>query len=320
MKRASILCLLVACGGPDQPTPEPSEPEAPVYDLHEWGLLTVSANVVELAAGPGTQAPPPELVVEKPIIYAHASTSVRFSIRVHPGTGYALAERWPGSEAPIAWDVSSTPGACPSPSDYPTSCTSADGYCETRELAAYEASDASCLRVGDKQASLLFYRLRAEPSLAASLPVTIESGRATSRAPRIAWRVRRSAEGVRAWRLDLGAQATPMPGSGAQGAPAAAAWMHHELERRGLSDAERSAFERAWWSVLFGMDVVERPAAVEHAVEESLPDEDVVEQAHAPFDTLLYFLEDPEIAAIARLDATPAPRHLRRAFVVRHQL
>ena len=324
MNRVFLLCVLVACGGPEQPTPEPTEPTEPAdtpYDLHEWGVLTVSPGVVELAAGPGRRAPPafdPNMVVEKPIIYVHAAARARFSLQVRLGEGYALAERWPGSGTPIAWQVDANPGDCGQPIAYPTECESADGYCESRELAAYEARDAACLRLGEGNASLLFYRLRAEPSAVASLPVTIESGRATASSARTAWRVRQDARGVQTWRIDLTTQGVEIQDDSAQGAPHAAAWMHRELGRRGLTDQERSAFERAWWAAFFGMVSAEMPDAVERSVEETPPMEEDIPRATS--DVLLYFLEDSEITSIARLDATPAPRHIRRAFVVRHQL
>lgn len=320
--RFVLMVVLIACGS-EQRGAEPQSPPEPVpqagYDLHEWGLLTVAPGVVELGAGPGTQpAPqPPEIVVEKPVIYVHATEATQFNVRVVPGNGYALAERWPGSGTPLQWDVRATGSACAGQTTYPTTCDSADGYCETRELAAYEAADASCLLVGEQRASLLFYRFRAEPDVAANLPVQISAEGVRASSARVAWRVRGNASGVQTWRIDLNGTPTPLAESGAQGAPAAAAWMHHELERRGLTDAERSAFERAWWSALFGMDV----SAEQSAIEEDVLEEVVAERSASPnFDTLLYFLEDTEITAVARLDAQPAPRRTRRVFVVRHRL
>jgi len=112
-------------------------------------VITARPGLVEVAAGPGTQPPPvDQVVVEKPVMYVHATQSTEFSLRVDLGPGYTLAERWPGSAALIAWRVAAAPEPCPARGHYPSTCTSVDGYCESGELGLYEASGSSCLLVG----------------------------------------------------------------------------------------------------------------------------------------------------------------------------
>ncbi|NOY92439.1 MAG: hypothetical protein GXP55_14690 [Deltaproteobacteria bacterium] len=346
--QVGVLCVacLAACGSTRAlETSEPSTAPTPAatssggYDLHEWGLLSVRDGSVELAAGPGRPQLRPDMgiTVDKPIVYVHNSQPTRFSLRVAVGAGYELAERWPGEGAPIVWEVAAEPGACTSQTPYPSSCRSADGYCEVRELAGYEAADSSCLQVGDAHASLLFYRLRAaDPAVTGRLPVQVEAGRVRASAARTAWRVQIDEGGVaHAQRVELSAAGTDLGATPTGSVEEAAAWAHGELARLGMTPAERGAFERAWWSSLFHLDA---GAADEDGVSDMpvLPTADVLPVADetsldrlstdgrfgadASSDVLLYFLSDAEIDAIARLEATPAPRQVHRAFLVRQAL
>ena len=85
--------------------------------------------------------------------------------------------------------------------------------------------------------------------------------------------------------------------------------------RRRLSNDERAAFERAWWDVLFALET----EAVER---EEAPSEmpQATNEVTGPQDQLIYFLEDDEIEAIARLESTPPAQEIRRAFLVRVEL
>ncbi len=84
-----VLLLLVACGadnastaGPAaNPTPNtPATPSAGSYELHEWGLLTVSASGTQVTAGPMRQSDA-MIVVEKPVIYLHTSSALDLAIQ-----------------------------------------------------------------------------------------------------------------------------------------------------------------------------------------------------------------------------------------------
>jgi len=94
-----------------------------------------------------------------------------------------------------------------------------------------------------------------------------------------------------------------------------------------MTPDERGAFERAWWPSLFRLDVGAADGDDEVADEPvdvlSVNDEDGIglgDRRGVEPDVLLYFLTDAEIDAIARLEASPAPRQLRRAFLVRQAL
>ncbi len=152
--RRSVLALglvvpLVGCGEsapgetPSPVTPSPAtEPTpslgavvapAPLYEVHEWGLVDVPLAMVpaELAAGPGreetladsTMPPPSEPVppppparpphrppvrppvivpppvsVRKPVVYVHlaaGTTELRFDLDVHLPGGGSVIEHWP---------------------------------------------------------------------------------------------------------------------------------------------------------------------------------------------------------------------------------
>jgi len=117
------------------------------------------------------------------------------------------------------------------------------------------------------------------------------------------------------------AQATPPQELGAEPGGSvsdAAARTHDELARLGLSDSERAAFEQAWWEPVFRRGVgtadqeAERPRAISR--------EDAFNIARAPHSTLLYFLTDAEIDAVAHLEARAPPGQVHRAFLVRQSL
>jgi len=317
------LVCLAACGSTravetSEPSTAPTPPAASSggYDLHEWGLLSVRGVSVELAAGPGRPQLQQLPEVAKPIIYVHTSQPTRFSLHVAVGAGYQLAERWPGEGAPIAWDVAASPGPCAARTPYPAACRSVDGYCEVLELAGYEAADSSCLRVADAGASLLFYRLRAsDPAVVQRLPVQVEAGRVRASVARTAWRVHIDEGGVaHAQRVELSAAGTDLGVTPTGSVADAAGWVHGELAHLGMTPAERGAFERAWWQSLFHLDVVDDETSLDRL------GTDGRFGADASSDVLLYFLTDAEIDAIARLEATPDPRQVHRAFLVRQAL
>ncbi|MBW2462931.1 MAG: hypothetical protein JRH11_14860 [Deltaproteobacteria bacterium] len=355
---AAIVIFAVGCPRSAEPatatTTAPPSPEAtptaPVYDLHEWGLVSTGPNGFELAAGPGHQAV--ELVVDKPVLYVHAAEAMELRVTVTPGPGMSIAEHWPPMIAdPLSWLVQVTPGPCTEPRQYPSNCRSADGYCETAELALYETSDAACLTHGDHRLPLLFYRMRADVAPPMPLEVrrsgddVVVRNRSWSAGVGGVWRVRWNSQtgATNATRVDVpdvGGEATiPMPNS--NGVAAARSAMRTDLTAHGLTNPEAGAFMRAWDGALFGaagsVDQVDGDdgvagAAVDSPVmptdrrgidDETSVDELTVDGIPNIFggprvaDAILYWLPQDAIEGLAELEATPAPRHLRRAILVR---
>jgi len=343
------VMLLVGCGGNAEPTIAPavvpSEPAATsggdAYDLHEWGLVSTGPNGFELAAGPGRQVL--EMTVDKPVLYVHADSEMEISVTVRPGEGMSVAEHWPPMLSEVlSWRVDVAPGACASARAYPTTCRSADGYCETAELALYETADAACLTHGDHQLPLLFYRMRAD----APPPMPLEVRRAgadvvvtnlsSEGAVGGVWRVRWDAQtGVtNAVRVDvpaIGERVTiEMPTTG--GVSAARAAMRADLASHGLTVPEGEAFMRAWDAALFGASgsvdeddgdagdepvdpgADDRTRAIDELTVDGIP---AIVGGPRIADTIIYWLPRDAIEALAAIEATPAPTHLRRAILVR---
>jgi hypothetical protein len=350
-----FVVLAAACGcqppaaGPaaESPTsPAPPSAASPVYDLHEWGVVAVRAGTFEVAAGPGLRAAELPMAVDKPVLYVHPEGSAPFDldVRVALGTGLAVAEYFPPTTAePLAWHAR-VEGSCRGayPTDVDARCIG--GYCEIGDLATYETDDAACLAVGETRAPLLFYRLwAADAAEAPPLPIRVTPRGAevvvtnTGIATPVGglWRVTRVDGNVRAARIDVPAmnrEATmPMPTGDAA---AGHADMLRMLEAQGLTREEARAFDRGWGSALFGLaaasssdeDVGDIPPADDQPVDRLSADETIraADMPAAPEprdeDVLLYWLPATNIDAIARIEATPAPRALRRAFLVRHVL
>ncbi|MAC29485.1 MAG: hypothetical protein CMN31_13410 [Sandaracinus sp.] len=173
----------------EEPEPEPEPP--PPFEVHEWGLLDVSASKVALRAGPGVRTVSiggtPLLGTHgtighgggtgighgvglgKPVLYVHLGEGVdelALSVDVHLAAGLPLAEHWPpvgASGDTVGWEVVARAGACeatPYPAEDAAPCSELD-FCEAAELASYHAEGAACLEVGEHRAPLLFYRAAA---------------------------------------------------------------------------------------------------------------------------------------------------------------
>ena len=336
-----LLALMTACGGnsTDQPSPAPTvtpSATAASYDLHEWGLVSAGPSAFEVAAGPGQR--PVAIAVDKPVLYVHPQEEAPFdlSIRVSLGAGLEVAEHFPPTTtSPLEWRVR-VGGRCRG--TYPTVDDSRcpDGYCETRELPLYETDDAACLDLDGVRVPLLFYRLRAAgaaPSLplsvAGSGPDIIVTNDSLARPVGSVWRVTWIGNSTRASRVDL-------PGVGEHGRLPAATGsvdqarsaLRSSLSERGLSDAEAAVFTRAWDRALFGglpqavdEDVLRADEPVDPtSIDELTDDLPIAEGAPRVRDALLYWLPDSAIEALARVEATPAPRGFARAFLVRQAL
>jgi hypothetical protein len=275
--------------------------------------------------------------VDKPVLYVHANAAMPVTIGVIPGPGLRIAEHFPLTRLdPISWRLDVAPGACTTPRAYPTTCDAPDGYCETAELALYETSDASCLTHEGVSLPLLFYRMRADTPPVMPLDAHREGDEVVVHNKLghdgigAVWRVRwDGASGVtHATRVPVPPRGAtlriPLPtSSGVEGARAA---LRADLAAHGLSAPESDAFTRAWDTALFGRassvdgDRTDRPVRPNDIIAtDELSADDIPAMAGGPriADAILYWLPADAIEGLARLEASPAPEHLRRAILVR---
>lgn len=344
--------LLGACGGQaapreaePSPASRPTEATAPLYDLHEWGVIAVREGSFEVAAGAGQRAPQMNLTVDKPVLYVHPLGAAAFDLEVDirlPAT-LRVAEHFPpGRLSPpgtLSW-TAHVEGQCRGsyPSNVDARCPG--GYCEIGELGTYEAEDAACLDVGGVRAPLLFYRLWA-PGTPPELPLQVEvqgdtwvvENRAIDAPVGQLWRVRVDGGRTRASAVAMPARGARVSVPSPDGEPALAwADMMRTLRERGLTAPEAAAFERGWGRALFGDaatpadgrvadgTTADREVADEDraSIDELTVDDALTSGLPRDLDVLLYWLPDANIDALAQVTAQPAPRHLRRAFMVRH--
>lgn len=347
---AALALLLLACGGGGEatgagetPSTEATEPssDGPVYDLHEWGVVAVRPGAFEVAAGAGR--PPMMLNVDKPVLYVHSEETAAFplSVTVHLPDSLRAAEHFPPTDLmPLRWRAEVGTAGCrgtyPGGSDgLDARCI--DGYCEVYELARYETTDARCLTVGNAQAPLLFYRLWA-PSAQPPLPLSValenddvvvtRRGQGGTRGSLI--RIRHQGSTVLTSVTPLGDRVNSLR-IGAPTSPASVGFesLRAALGEQGLTPPEAAAFLRGWRDSLFSNSVpvsqdvdrlddvlpIDRPVADD----EMGRDGDRIGMPRDQ-DVLLYWLTPEAIDPLARIEATPAPRHLRRVFMVRHVL
>lgn len=334
-----VALILVSSCGSDTAQRETTSREmeaSPNYDLHEWGLVTSSPRGFEVGTGPGQRVTPDEmLVVDKPVLYVHANAEFDLRVAVSPRSGLQFAERWPVM-ADNRWDVRVTPDTCRG--TYPESCSAPDGYCEVAELSLYETSDAACLRSQDQELPLLFYRLR-QDGAGPELPLRVDSSNPELVTVRNeSWRSGVGALWRVTWTPGSGTHATrvavPATGEGVSlsrptsgGVNAARTALRADLSSHGLSTEETEAFMRAWDQALFGAaavsdrrstddEVADEPVAVDELTD-GIP---AIAGGPRIADVLLYWLPMRDINALAGIDATPAPRNLRRALLVRIDL
>lgn len=330
MERAvvGLMCALVlGCGARGTSGAGPAA-DTPAYQIHEWGVITSSSAGTVVSAGP-PGAPVPLMVVEKPVLYLHASAPLAVQLEVLVGAGFNVPEHYPPSSN-MHWSVQATPGACPERHTYPTVCASPDGTCEVPELSRYETTDAACLRVGEHQLPLLFYRLGAAGHVTLPTEVRVHGSEVSARATRdgvSGWRVARVDGEVRAVPVTLGQAWRVLPTPSQPWTDAAAA-LNVGLRASGLTDDERAAFQRAWWRELFGAPppsrVTDDPMAdgADDQVVEEVPEERerTVRGGSGVLDVLFYLMPADEIDRVARIVATPTPSAVSRAFLVRHVL
>ncbi len=203
-------------------------------------------------------------------------------------------------------------------------CGTADGICEVRELDRYDAPSAAGLDVGGVASGLLFYRASV-PSVAlpisatrsADLTVHVTATASMAGAPGSIWRLSTALSGPwPAGRMVVSRAAFPAAGASVDLAVGTAVLTRAEgaaelgqaLTALGLTEDERAAFMAGWGDDLFGPDDSSREAR-----DQTMP-------APRLQDVLLFFLPEPAVDGIATLTATPAPRAIRRAFLVRIDL
>lgn len=359
MRTPLFLLLLAGCSSchqqaaPETPTsaeaPEPQPPQ-PDYEVHEWGLINVAEEGVELAAGPGQ----PDLIQDlgmqgfgKPVLYFHlAEGSPDFDARVEVNLrSFLLGEHYPAASVSgqtIHWEGHLQRDACTAARTYPTAeeCPATqDGYCETAELAEYETPDHSCFHIGDAEWPLLFYRGipgESRPPLPLTLNVdasgatALRSAAAADTLGKVWYMVDQEVRAIVDW---------PVPGESVvlEGAaptdPRTA--MHAELLEHGLTEEEAQAFGRAWYDELFGAQtgtlglsgtgrggggVGEESIGLGNEVNGDMPGllgRRGYAAPPAPVHRLVYWLPASQHDAMAELTFEPAPSVVRRATLVR---
>jgi hypothetical protein len=146
-------------------------PAEPGYDVHEWGLVRADQGDKVRIGAVAPPLPPEVLIMTKPVLYFHADVPMMLrSVSVTAPSG-SVVETWPladngPDEHTMGWSgVSIDPkSACPSSplprkGDKPCSKLRAGDECESLGLAAVRTVDSSCVRVGDKTETFLFYRV-----------------------------------------------------------------------------------------------------------------------------------------------------------------
>lgn len=325
-----LLCgLVLGCGGSRASGGEVRPQDSAAYQIHEWGVITLSRAGTTVSAGP-LGAPVPLMAVEKPVIYLHASAPVSVRLEVLMGPGFDVAEHYPPTTN-MHWGLEVTGERCAGQHAYPTACGAADGVCEVPELARYETLDAACLQVGDQRLPLLFYRLGAAGHVTLPSEVRVLGPEVSARSTReglSGWRVALVDGEVRAAPVTLTQGFHPLPTPSQPWQDAANA-LDEGLRASGLTEEERSAFHRAWWQELFGAPPPPRatddPMHEDHVAEEQTQESERALPGGAPggsevLDVLFYLMPPDEIDRVARIVATPPPSEVSRAFLVRHVL
>lgn len=259
----------------------------------------------------------------KPVIYLHVpdgAPPVDVSVRVRlPVDG--LLEHWPPGESSngaLTWNVTARSGACTSPLAPPAgdseACSSVrDAFCEAAEIPRYYGANDSCVRVGDAEAELLFYR--GEGMDASRLPLALGQ---VDGAWQVARRNRTALEGpVMLVELVDGAPRLRVLTAPDYRVPAetdpvitpgqARALLRDEAIRRGLAPEEADAFLDAWSPAYFGPCLRTGPVA------QGRPPVSLAEAGRA----LLYFAPEPLVDTLLPLELTPAPEARHRVFLVR---
>ncbi len=334
--------------------PEPPPPPPPVYDLHEWGVLDVGPDggVVGYQAG-SLHGPTGGLGAAGvgyglPILYVHLgegvdAATIDLELRALQGLQHVEWFPRPGDDrspaSTISWHVEATRGACPAERRYPVVAEAGcvgilDHQCEAASLAAFENPESACLGVSDARQHLLFYRSAPTPDPNGNPPPPLELPLETTHAGYRAdlelerkagstdstvgsiWFVARGYQryglGLRGrsggagrgglvvpspilaeridWPAPGGRVTVPFPETELSGEDGQRA-LREDLIAHGLTAPEAAAFEEGWRESLFG--------------------------PRAPAAMLLYWLPRSDVDELVAIDATPPPRAVHRATLVR---
>jgi hypothetical protein len=290
------------------------------FEVHEWGLIQVERDgATRLSAGPAPRRPatvPPTegaeedgaYLADKPVLYVHVDPDTPpFPLRVRAQLRAGrITEHWPPAELDaggVSWSVLVSP--CSAEVDWPTGAECdlrVDPVCERAELRAYGTSDAACLETSSGLARLLFYR---GGMSSPRLPLSVEREGASLRVrgvpPSVVLYTRGRRGGIVSWAE--GETLAPIPeGEGALDGDGLNAALAEALRRGGLTEPEVDAFLRAWSEELFDQSW-------------ALVRRDIL--LHPPPPSLVYVLPESLVDELVPLEIEPAPRTLRRVFVVR---
>lgn len=335
-----------------RPSPPPSgDGTIPVlapgeYEVHEWGLMRAGAgDVLEV----GAVAPPvvrEPLVVDKPILYFHAGSSMQVA-RVEVHASGDVREHWPltarGMPRSIVWrgvsldasrragSTACPPGAYPSATEAPCDGLARGELCESSSLGPL-AAQATCLRLGAGTHPFLFYRsrtraftpplrlerlpsgeIRATHTGDVAIPGSVvvirrRGGGTVARSFAPPGPGRSSVLGADASHDDAPADMPVMPSDVASGRAA----VRSTMRVLGMTDGEIDAFLRAWDAQLFEGTL----HAQNVATDELTVDRRAVTDPPPPADSVLYFLPTETCDGVSRLAFEPAPRAVRRALAV----
>ena len=307
--------------GGGQPVGQPIAPPTAVFDVHEWGLMEVSAAATRLLAGPPSGPTNWNAPRRKPVLYFHLADGTRTvdaSVSVTVPSG-AFVEHFPpgdlsGENRALAWPgVRVRRGSCHvtgAPAREAPACATPDGLCEAAELATYETADASCVEFRNAAFNHLFYRANGVPP---PLPfdVTVQGNQLSILHARAADLVGpilyvHNANGavtvatIAPPALGQAVIAPPPTGTDIAGAQQV---LRAAMQQVGLTADEIGAFDRAWDNDLFGRGAARDLSARRASV--------------GPQDYLLFAMPASLIDGASHVTVTPAPRALRRFLLVR---
>lgn len=294
---------------------------APVFDVHEWGLVDVGGYGTRLLAGPPSGPTDWNAPRRKPVLYFHladGTATLDASVTVSVTSG-SVVEHFPhgdlsGEDRVLAWPAihvrregCHVTGA---PARESHGCATPDGVCEAAELATYETADASCIDFRGAALNHLFYRASGSaPALPFDVTVrgdqvSITHARASDVVGPILYV--HNASGT----VTVSTIAAPALGQSVTAAPPTATdiagarqALRASMQQVGLTADEIGAFERAWDNDLFG-----RGAARDLSARRATT---------GPEDYLLYTMPASLVDGASRVTITPAPRALRRYLLVR---
>lgn len=314
---------------------------APAYDVHEWGLVRADQGDTVRIGAVAPPLPPEVLIMDKPVLYFHADAPMTLDRVSVSAPGGQVIETWPlaqpgPTEHTRGWaGVSIDPlSACkssplPRKGEPPCSKLRADDECESLGLAAVRTVDSSCVRVGDKVETFLFYRVETSsltpplrfasqndggvlvsndgdepiPGLLIRIETAFDQTRTLSVRPPPPHGTAVVGREFPAAKMDPTAEENDLP----PGAPRprlvtgpARDDLRSTLQGFGLTESEVKSFMKAWDETLFGSPSSGRGGL----------------RPIKAGTTFLYFLPESTLERAAKVTFEPPPRTFRRAFAV----